>query len=188
MNSVESQITTLIHKVDILYQMLEQLNRKITLISTQNGCTNHQWMPSSQFNLSTSDYYANGEIIGAGGTSQNLDLDQASWPPSHQQQNYATNGTSLASSLKKVDLSSPMDRSLLYLDDAAGYPSSKMFDRCLLHRDILSDDNSLEDMISGEQPEITPDIQIQRLTAQLTAAYNRIASLEEQLVAQRIHA
>lgn len=187
MNSVESQIKILIHKVDILYQMLEQLNRKITLLGTQNGCTNHQWMPSSQFNVSISDYYANGEIIGAGEKSQNLDLDQASWPPSYQR-HCATNSTSLASSLKKVDLSSPMDRSLLYMDDEAGYPSSEMFDRGLLHRGILSAHNSLEDMISGEQPEITPDIQIQRLTAQLTAAYNRIASLEEQLVAQRIHA
>jgi len=32
---------------------------------------------------------------------------------------------------------------------------------------------------SGEK-ELTPEIQIQRLTAQLTAAYNRIAALEEQ--------
>jgi len=28
---------------------------------------------------------------------------------------------------------------------------------------------------------------VQRLTAQLTAAYNRIAALEEQLLARRIH-
>ncbi len=33
---------------------------------------------------------------------------------------------------------------------------------------------------------ITPEIQIQRLTAQLTAAYNRIAALEEQLLLKRI--
>jgi hypothetical protein len=34
---------------------------------------------------------------------------------------------------------------------------------------------------------LTPEIQIQRLTAQLTAAYNRIAALEEQLLLKRIH-
>jgi hypothetical protein len=39
---------------------------------------------------------------------------------------------------------------------------------------------------AGER-QITTDIQIQRLTAQLTAAYNRIAALEEQLMRQRIH-
>lgn len=33
---------------------------------------------------------------------------------------------------------------------------------------------------------ITAEAQVQRLTAQLTAAYNRIAALEEQLLAQRI--
>ncbi len=31
------------------------------------------------------------------------------------------------------------------------------------------------------------EIQIRRLTAQLTAAYNRIAALEEQLLSYRIH-
>ncbi|MDX2271451.1 MAG: hypothetical protein NW237_05810 [Cyanobacteriota bacterium] len=34
--------------------------------------------------------------------------------------------------------------------------------------------------------DIAPEAQIQRLTAQLTAAYNRIAALEEQLLAQRL--
>lgn len=35
--------------------------------------------------------------------------------------------------------------------------------------------------------EIPAEAQVQRLTAQLTAAYNRIAALEEQLLAQRMH-
>ena len=39
----------------------------------------------------------------------------------------------------------------------------------------------------GGDKNITPEIQIQRLTAQLTAAYNRIAALEEQLLRERIH-
>ena len=34
--------------------------------------------------------------------------------------------------------------------------------------------------------ELAPEAQIQRLSAQLTAAYNRIAALEEQLLAQRL--
>ncbi|QQE63879.1 hypothetical protein GFS31_05500 [Leptolyngbya sp. BL0902] len=33
---------------------------------------------------------------------------------------------------------------------------------------------------------LSQDIQIQRLTAQLTAAYHRIAALEEQLLATRV--
>ncbi len=55
------------------------------------------------------------------------------------------------------------------------------------HKDILSDDDYLEtpSMIQRDQPNLTADIQIQRLTAQLTAAYNRMAALEEQLLAKR---
>ncbi|MGQ9836564.1 MAG: hypothetical protein ACUVRV_01010 [Cyanobacteriota bacterium] len=34
--------------------------------------------------------------------------------------------------------------------------------------------------------DIAPEAQVQRLSAQLTAAYNRIAALEEQLLAQRL--
>jgi hypothetical protein len=34
---------------------------------------------------------------------------------------------------------------------------------------------------------MSQELQMQRLMAQLTAAYNRIAALEEQLMAQRIH-
>ncbi|MEL7035695.1 MAG: hypothetical protein AAFO04_08785 [Cyanobacteria bacterium J06592_8] len=59
----------------------------------------------------------------------------------------------------------------------------------LEHKDILSDDNyvTAKTMFHHEEPSITADIQIQRLTAQLTAAYNRIAALEERLLSQRAH-
>lgn len=54
------------------------------------------------------------------------------------------------------------------------------------HKDVLVESKSFESEQQGERP-ITPEIQIQRLTAQLTAAYNRIAALEEQLLSQRVH-
>ncbi|MBW4555300.1 MAG: hypothetical protein KME59_05060 [Trichormus sp. ATA11-4-KO1] len=55
------------------------------------------------------------------------------------------------------------------------------------HKDVLTDGMSLDmNRQSGDQ-NLTPEIQIQRLTAQLTAAYNRIAALEEQLMKERIH-
>jgi len=53
-------------------------------------------------------------------------------------------------------------------------------------QDILIDSSGVE--ISYHQIEeqnLSPQIQIQRLTAQLTAAYNRIAALEEQLLSKR---
>ncbi|WP_309738181.1 hypothetical protein [Chamaesiphon sp. OTE_20_metabat_361] len=56
----------------------------------------------------------------------------------------------------------------------------------IAQQDVLIDSSGVE--ISQHQikeQDLAPQIQIQRLTAQLTAAYNRIAALEEQLLARR---
>ncbi|MTJ49054.1 hypothetical protein [Dolichospermum sp. UHCC 0259] len=56
----------------------------------------------------------------------------------------------------------------------------------LKHKDVLLD--SVPEMIyQTTDKHITPEIQIQRLTTQLTAAYHRIAALEEQLLRQRVY-
>ena len=57
----------------------------------------------------------------------------------------------------------------------------------LTHKDILVDDNSSTSSTNSTSDNLAPDTQIRRLTAQLTAAYNRIAALEEQLLTYRIH-
>lgn len=56
----------------------------------------------------------------------------------------------------------------------------------LQHKDVLEDDEHLEADFSNSESNLAPDMQIRRLTAQLTAAYNRIAALEEQLLSRRI--
>jgi len=67
------------------------------------------------------------------------------------------------------------------------YSSLTRVDAALAHKDILID-NSYSDFNSAtREKELGPEIQIQRLTAQLTAAYNRIAALEEQLLAKRVY-
>ncbi|MCU0551465.1 MAG: hypothetical protein MUC48_19145 [Leptolyngbya sp. Prado105] len=68
-----------------------------------------------------------------------------------------------------------------------GYSYTRSGDALLEHKDILSDDHTIESSSQTGEKSLSPEIQIQRLTAQLTAAYNRIAALEEQLLAQRIH-
>lgn len=55
------------------------------------------------------------------------------------------------------------------------------------HKDILSDELSWEGDKSGKAQNLSPEVQIQRLTAQLTAAYNRMAVLEEQILDCRFH-
>ncbi len=60
-------------------------------------------------------------------------------------------------------------------------------DEAFDHKDILNDEPHFGiDQLTGNQS-LSPEIQVQRLTAQLTAAYNRIAALEEQLLAHRSH-
>jgi len=55
------------------------------------------------------------------------------------------------------------------------------------HKDILVDDDySHSRHLSGDRP-LSAEVQIQRLTAQLTAAYNQIAALEEQLLSRHTH-
>jgi len=56
------------------------------------------------------------------------------------------------------------------------------------HKDVLLDDDANTSRTTASDGEtVSPEIQIRRLNTQLTAAYNRIAALEEQLLAQRIH-
>jgi phage shock protein A len=64
---------------------------------------------------------------------------------------------------------------------------SRTFEGNLEHKDVLSDFAYPEADLQNGDRRLAPEVQIQRLTAQLTAAYNRIAALEEQLLANRIH-
>lgn len=67
------------------------------------------------------------------------------------------------------------------------YQSPSLMGSVMEHKDVLVDNNN--DLTNHQSSEkmLSPDIQVQRLTAQLTAAYNRIAALEEQLLSRRIH-
>ncbi|MCW6035888.1 hypothetical protein K4A83_06330 [Spirulina subsalsa FACHB-351] len=59
----------------------------------------------------------------------------------------------------------------------------------MMHKDILKDEEGWDippDYNLSDQ-DLAPELQIRRLTAQVTAAYHRIAALEEQLLAQRVH-
>ncbi|MGF1538172.1 MAG: hypothetical protein ACFB4J_17045 [Elainellaceae cyanobacterium] len=55
------------------------------------------------------------------------------------------------------------------------------------HKDVLVDDAYGDIDSSCSESTLSPEVQTQRLTAQLTAAYNRIAALEEQLLDCRIN-
>lgn len=125
MDAVQKQIIALSHKIDTLYQMIEQLSRKV---------------------------------------SDALSEVNQSSAPEHGQSQPVANAR------------------------PQSYKVHSLMDSVMEHKDVLMDGNS--EMTSSPQNSensLSADIQVQRLTAQLTAAYNRIAALEEQLLARRIH-
>jgi uncharacterized coiled-coil protein SlyX len=64
---------------------------------------------------------------------------------------------------------------------------SQAYSSRMSHKDVIDDgeDSALEHH-GSTQIIMPPEMQVQRLTAQLTAAYSRIAALEEQLLSRRI--
>ncbi len=72
-------------------------------------------------------------------------------------------------------------------DNTSSYQSYSRLNALLEHKDVLLDDSYFDKNSQSLEKELTTDIQIQRLTAQLTAAYHRIAALEEQLLSKRIY-
>ena len=75
-------------------------------------------------------------------------------------------------------------------EKAVGQRTSRIqsyFESTMEHKDVLVDHDSLEASFQLSEGPVSPEIQIQRLTAQLTAAYSRMAALEDQLIAKRIY-
>jgi hypothetical protein len=57
----------------------------------------------------------------------------------------------------------------------------------LIHQDVLIDNEQPVASYHRSDNILSPQSQIQRLTAQLTVAYNRIAALEEQLLSRQLN-
>jgi|ERR671932_1094388 hypothetical protein len=125
MDAVQKQIIVLSHKVDALYQIIEQLSNKVS-----DSLSEIRQMPHPETEASRST---------------------ANIRPQ-------------------------------------GYRSPSLLDSVMEHKDVLIDGSSdMSNSHQNSEKALSADIQVQRLTAQLTAAYNRIAALEEQLLARRIH-
>ncbi|MFB2839596.1 hypothetical protein [Floridanema evergladense] len=91
--------------------------------------------------------------------------------------------------LSEIKRSSPKDTDQFIgrVGERPSYSSFTRVDAALTHKDILIDNSYSDSNSANREKELGPEIQIQRLTAQLTAAYNRIAALEEQLLAKRVY-
>ncbi len=99
-------------------------------------------------------------------------------------------GTSHLNSEAMVNEQSPSQSSSiasLSPSVSPGASRTNHYQSVMEHKDILLDDRETHTLIAPEEePLLTTDLQVRRLTAQLTAAYNRIAALEEQLLACRM--
>lgn len=89
---------------------------------------------------------------------------------------------------------SELQASTAKVNDIPVYANPQLLDSGMEHKDILIEDNGEVAQFHtnhngnhNSENFLSADVQVQRLTAQLTAAYNRIAALEEQLLARRIH-
>jgi len=77
---------------------------------------------------------------------------------------------------------------LLATEDWIGLPLPAASPRpSLEHKDVLLDDEHHGSRSYSGERYMSTEVQIQRLTAQLTAAYNQIAALEERLLAHHNH-
>lgn len=101
-----------------------------------------------------------------------------------------TSHLNVVSERKKIK--SPLSKNLRkFSEDLSDNYENYDFNLINGHKDIIDDnDNNYSENYdySSSQGEyqMSSELQVQRLTAQLTAAYHRIAALEEQLLAQRI--
>lgn len=74
-----------------------------------------------------------------------------------------------------------LDASVFDLEFSVGGNSLK-------HKDVLFDESASLEGYPMDETAMSPELQIKRLTAQLTVAYKRIAQLEEQLLSrQNVH-
>jgi hypothetical protein len=173
MESMRSQISTSIQKIDLIYQILVHVYDSLSSGATPSPENRlHHNTHASKDSQSFDDAGGSmlqGEAIAnehpRNGDSRHLHQDRGSYPHN----GYAN-----------------LPSGANYRYDIAEWVTAGQ---------DLSIDNNGARIVSSNTPvdnrqqireqDLSPQIQIQRLTAQLTAAYNRIAALEEQLLAKR---
>ncbi|WP_310427559.1 hypothetical protein [Chamaesiphon sp. VAR_48_metabat_135_sub] len=159
MESIQQQISTLTRKVDRVHQILVRVGASL---------------PPDTADL-LEDRDLDSQLIGGEETSikHPLNRDDLQRGNGNDARQVRQNGISYRNN-GYADLPSGSN----YRHDTAEW--------VIAQQDVLIDSSGAE--ISHHQikeQDLAPQIQIQRLTAQLTAAYNRIAALEEQLLAKR---
>jgi hypothetical protein len=156
MESIQQQISALTHKVDLVYQ---------TLLRDTDMAT------ASDLHLGLD---LDSEIVGGAETSIKHARNR-----NHPEQ--------LESVTQRLRQGSASYRNTGYANLSSGVNyRHDTAEWIIAQQNTLIDSSGVEiGHQQIEEQDLSPQVQIQRLTAQLTAAYSRIAALEEQLLANR---
>lgn len=165
MESMRSQISTSIQKIDLIYQLLIQIGDSL---SSSKIPPEHRLHHNTYLNIDRQNFdddrsisMEDSLIDDSGGLHQN--------PASYPNNGYAN---------------LPSGANYRY-DTAEWVVAGQDLSIDNNGASIARDTAPVENRQQIREQDLAPQIQIQRLTAQLTVAYNRIAALEEQLLAKR---
>jgi hypothetical protein len=183
MDGLQHQINTLNQKVEQLHQIVERLTGQLTGLASYNAASSLtssdkplQPLPKLSHREEKSAY-AHAHLIGS---QENEELVGNG----HHHSNSYGDSTELIGNGYHHDknYNSP------YVSDYQLDPQKGYYRATMEHKDVLLEDEMPKTTLPDplHEPSVASDIQIRRLMAQLTAAYNRIAILEEQLVACRM--
>jgi len=174
--SLQNQLLTLTHKVETGLQAIDQLSQLLMLLVSELR------NPNQPRELPRTDWSVSESLLPESLLPETLLMELSNIRQFLMQSSPSPEETSLTSRIAtKVAIPVDLREHQLVGDDevVSLHPIS------LHHKDVIEDEDSLEIHDRCGDSLVPPDMQLRRLMAQLTAAYNRIAALEEQLLSQR---
>ena len=169
--SLQNQLLTLTHKVETGLQAIEKLSQLMMLLVSELR------NPNQPRELPRTDWSVSESLL-----PETLLVELSNIRQFLMQSSVLPEETSLTSRIAtKVAIPVDLRGHQLVGDDEV----VSLHHVSLHHKDVIEDEDSLEIHDRCGDSLVPPDMQLRRLMAQLTAAYNRIAALEEQLLSQR---
>ncbi len=173
--SLQNQLLTLTHKVETGLEAIDQLSQLLMLLITELRNPNQVREPHRS--AAETLFLEPETLLPETLLPENLLVKLSNIRQFLMQSSLSTEGVSQTSGIASTAVI-PVD-----LRDNQLVGDHEVFS--LHHKDVIEDKDSLEIHDRCGDSLVSPDMQLRRLMAQLTAAYNRIAALEEQLLSQR---
>ncbi|MGK7933465.1 MAG: hypothetical protein AB4041_18810 [Microcystaceae cyanobacterium] len=201
MDGLQHQINTLNQKVEQLHQIVERLTGQLTVLASPHIASSpmssdqplqplpklsHREEKLATAQTASIESQEESESVDNGYHNDNRYSDSTSTElvgNSYHYKNSHPETTELVGNGYHHNSNGHNTVSEPHLDSQKGY-----YRLAMEHKDVLLEDKVPQTTLPDplHEPSVASDIQIRRLMAQLTAAYNRIAILEEQLIACRM--